>query len=76
MMSITETTVVAGILTFLLYCVFPLGVILYLTGTPRRRLRNEAEKQSVKPAEKQEPEKPADKPAAEKSETENSVVPK
>lgn len=40
MMSITEHSVTAGIMTFLLYCVLPLSVILYLMATPqRRRLR-------------------------------------
>ncbi|WP_334187649.1 hypothetical protein [Noviherbaspirillum sp.] len=41
MMSITERTVVAGIMTFLLYGVLPLSVILYLMGTPQRK-RNRA----------------------------------
>jgi hypothetical protein len=45
MMSITERSVIAGIMTFLLYGVFPLAVILYLMGAPqRRRRRSEAEK--------------------------------
>lgn len=41
MMSITEQTVIAGIMTFLLYGVLPLSIILYLMGTPKRR-RNRA----------------------------------
>ena len=45
MMSITERSVIAGIMTFLLYGVFPLVIILYLMGTPqRKRRRKEAEK--------------------------------
>lgn len=45
MMSITEDTVVAGVMTFLLYGVLPLLIILYLMGTPqRKRKRLEAEK--------------------------------
>jgi membrane protein implicated in regulation of membrane protease activity len=45
MMSVTETTVVAGIMTFLLYGVLPLSIILYLMGTPqRKRDRVKAEK--------------------------------
>lgn len=39
MMSITEHSIVAGIMTFLLYGVLPLGVILYLIGTPERKRR-------------------------------------
>jgi hypothetical protein len=45
MMSITEQSVVAGIMTFLSYCLFPLSIILYVLGTPqRKRKREEAEK--------------------------------
>jgi hypothetical protein len=42
MMSITETSVTAGVMTFFLYGILPLGVILYLLGTPERRRRREA----------------------------------
>ena len=42
MMSITETSVVAGVMTFLLYGILPLTVILYLLGTPERRRRRVA----------------------------------
>lgn len=45
MMSITEQSVIAGIVTFLLYGVFPLVIILYLMGSSqRKRRRAEAEK--------------------------------
>jgi hypothetical protein len=45
MMSITENSVIAGIMTFLLYGVLPLVIILYLMGTPqRKRKRVQAEK--------------------------------
>ncbi len=45
MMSITEYSVIAGIMTFLLYGVLPLAIILYLMGTPqRKRKRMRAEK--------------------------------
>ncbi|RJG04260.1 hypothetical protein [Noviherbaspirillum sedimenti] len=43
MMSITEHSVVAGIMTFLLYCVLPLTIILYLMATPQRRRRRQPE---------------------------------
>jgi predicted membrane channel-forming protein YqfA (hemolysin III family) len=43
MMSITEHSVVAGIMTFLLYGVFPLGVILYVMDAPRRKQRRREE---------------------------------
>ncbi|MDF3036860.1 MAG: hypothetical protein K0S28_2134 [Paucimonas sp.] len=57
MMSITEHSVIAGIMTFLLYGVLPLGVILYVMNAPRRkrRRREELERklQQMQPAEPQ-----------------------
>ncbi len=45
MMSLTEHSVIAGVMTFLLYGVLPLAVILYLIDTPQRtRKRRAAEK--------------------------------
>lgn len=45
MMSITEQSVIAGVMTFVLYGVLPLTVILYVMGTPeRKRRRARAEK--------------------------------
>lgn len=32
-----STSVVGGIMTFLLYCALPLGLFLYIFGTPQRR---------------------------------------
>lgn len=43
MMAITEETVVAGVMTFLLYGVLPLSIILYLMATPQRRRKRLAE---------------------------------
>jgi hypothetical protein len=37
MMSITETSVIAGIMTFVFYGVAPLSVVLYIVDAPRRR---------------------------------------
>ncbi|QRX85144.1 hypothetical protein [Glaciimonas sp. PAMC28666] len=46
MMSITELTAVAGVMTFLLYGVIPLSIVLYLMGTPKRkRNRQRADQQ-------------------------------
>ena len=53
LMAATEHTVVAGVMTFLLYCVVPLTVILYLMGTPRRkrkRLAEESARRALTPA--------------------------
>jgi type II secretory pathway component PulM len=47
MMSITERTAVAGVMTFLLYGVFPLTIVLYLIGTPQRK-RNRQMAQNLK----------------------------
>lgn len=43
MMSITESTVIAGIMTFLMYCVLPLTIILYLMRSPERKKRRKAD---------------------------------
>lgn len=42
MMAITEETIVAGVMTLLLYGVLPLGIILYLMATPQRKRKREA----------------------------------
>ncbi len=41
MMAITETSIVAGILTFVLYCVLPLSLVLYLQRSKMRKTRLE-----------------------------------
>lgn len=44
LMALTETNITAGILTFLLYGVMPLSLLVWLFGAPlRRRRRREAE---------------------------------
>lgn len=37
MMAITETSIAAGIATFLFYGLFPLALFLWLFGTPHRK---------------------------------------
>ena len=37
MMSITEASFIAGLLTFLFYGAVPLALFLWLVGTPQRR---------------------------------------
>lgn len=54
LMALTEHSVIAGIMTFLLYGLLPLSVITYLLNTPARRARRraqEAEKESLTAAE-------------------------
>jgi ABC-type transport system involved in cytochrome bd biosynthesis fused ATPase/permease subunit len=43
LMAFTEPTVVAGIMTLLLYCVLPLGILFYLTGSGRRKRKRAAQ---------------------------------
>jgi len=50
LMALTEPTVVAGIMTFLVYCVLPLSILFYLTGGRRRRARRAAAEQRAKTA--------------------------
>jgi ABC-type lipoprotein release transport system permease subunit len=60
MMSITEQSVTAGIMTFFLYGVFPLTIVLYLMGTPqRKRNRQIREKSEAAHAAAQSPENEA-----------------
>ncbi|MNK04441.1 hypothetical protein D3C87_223070 [compost metagenome] len=43
MMAITETSVVAGIMTFLLYGVVPVTIIVYVMGSGRRKRKRHAQ---------------------------------
>jgi hypothetical protein len=40
MMAVTETSIRAGILTFIFYGLAPLALFLWLAGTPARRRRS------------------------------------
>ncbi|MFH1494224.1 MAG: hypothetical protein ABIG70_05460 [Pseudomonadota bacterium] len=46
MMSVTETSFIAGLMTFLFYGLIPLAIFLWLFGTPQRR-RSMAAKQNT-----------------------------
>ena len=39
LMAVTESSIVAGIMTLFGYCVVPLSILFYLTGGRRRRAR-------------------------------------
>jgi amino acid transporter len=39
LMAATETSFIAGVMTFLVYCMIPLSLLFYLTGAKRRRER-------------------------------------
>ena len=47
LMALTEPTVVAGIVTFLFYCVLPLGTLMYIAGSGRRKARRRAEQRAA-----------------------------
>jgi hypothetical protein len=47
LMSATEPTLFAGIMTFFGYCVLPLSLVYYITGSKRRRARRESAAASV-----------------------------
>lgn len=42
LMAATEHSFVAGVMTFLVYCMIPLSVLFYITGGKRRRARRAA----------------------------------
>lgn len=48
LMALTEPTVVAGIMTFLLYCLLPLSILFYLTGSKRRKLRRQRDEETAR----------------------------
>ncbi|WP_348697719.1 hypothetical protein [Duganella fentianensis] len=50
LMALTEPTVVAGIVTFLFYCVLPLSTLIYISGTGKRKARRRAEEQAAREA--------------------------
>lgn len=39
LMALTEASFIAGLLTFLAYCLLPLGLLFYITGSKRRQER-------------------------------------
>lgn len=43
LIAVSETSVVAGIMTFFGFCVLPLSILLYLTGGKGRRARRARE---------------------------------
>jgi hypothetical protein len=40
LMAMTESSITAGVMTFIMYCVFPLSIVLYLMRTPKRKQEN------------------------------------
>lgn len=50
LMALTETSAIAGIVTFLFYCVLPLGTMIYIAGTGKRKARRRAAAQAAREA--------------------------
>jgi hypothetical protein len=44
LMSLTETSFVAGVMTFVFYCLMPLSILYYLATTNKRRERHRSER--------------------------------
>lgn len=42
LMALTETSFIAGIVTFLFYCVLPLGTLIYIAGSGKRKAKRRA----------------------------------
>ena len=49
LMAATETSFVAGVMTFLVYCMIPLSILFYITGGKRRRARRAARAAAAAP---------------------------
>ena len=62
MMSITETTAVAGVMTFILYGLLPVALLLYISGGGKRKRRRTAEQQRQAAEKVEEP--PSQEPPA------------
>lgn len=69
MMSLVEQTAVAGVMTFVLYGLLPVTIILYLMGAPERKRRRLAAEKAAREAASQaapaesSPEPPLNPPA-------------
>lgn len=50
LMSLTETSLVAGVMTFVCYCLLPLSILYYLATSKGRRLRRAAREQAARAA--------------------------
>ena len=50
LMALTEPSVVAGIMTFLGYCVLPLSIMFYITGSKGRRERRARDEAAARSA--------------------------
>ena len=49
LMALTDPTILAGILTFLGYCVLRLGIGMYIAGSGNRQARRRSQAQAMTP---------------------------
>jgi len=43
MMSLSESSLIAGIMTFIFYCIIPLSLVLYILSSPARKRQRKRE---------------------------------
>ncbi len=50
LMALTEPSLVAGLMTFLVYCALPSSILFYIAGSKRRRRLQESRRLAAIPA--------------------------
>ncbi|MBC3830487.1 hypothetical protein H8K33_03105 [Undibacterium amnicola] len=54
LMSLAESSLIAGIMTFIFYCIIPLGLVLYILSSPARKRQIRAKELALREQQKQE----------------------
>lgn len=63
MMSVTEKSITAGVMTFVFYGLVPVLILLYLMGTPQRKRNRQRAAEMTAAAQREKEERPSDRPA-------------
>ncbi|MFC0352112.1 hypothetical protein [Undibacterium danionis] len=50
MMSLSESSLIAGVMTFIFYCIIPLSLILYILSSPARKRQRKQEEDARRQA--------------------------
>jgi hypothetical protein len=50
MMSLSESSLIAGIMTFIFYCIIPLSLVLYILSSPARKRQRKQEEDTRRQA--------------------------
>jgi len=50
MMSLSESSLIAGIMTFIFYCIIPLSLVLYILSSPARKRQRKQEEDARRQA--------------------------